>query len=169
MKTSGGMTMRYENEHSSSKADFSPNEPLPFDPNTGFATDFLNQYNELKMALEMVPSMPEILDDFQNWAPKSYLNYFQTSECRDKLAIIQAFQSLPRYKRDALDELVASTNQQCTTALKEIFKSIDEAAMIMRCAAALKELNSCLDNITQGMQGQKADLDQSEIDNLFVA
>jgi len=161
--------MQYKNEQSGSQAHPSHAGPLSFDINTGFATDFLNQYNELKMALEMAPAMPEILEDFENWTPKTYVNYFKTSECRDKDAILYAFQSLPIDRQKVIDEAVAATNQNCIKALAQVMECTDTVSIAAKCANALNEINTGLGRIKMATQGQTSGLDQSSIDDLFAA
>lgn len=41
------------------------------DPKTLLATDYLNHFNEIVMLLEMIPDMPDILEDAKEWQPKS--------------------------------------------------------------------------------------------------
>lgn len=164
--------MRPQYEQNSPQAHSSENTPLPFDAKTSFATDFLNQYNEVKMAFEMAAAMPEIFDDFKHWAPKSYVDYFKASECRDKEAIIQAFQSLPLEQQASFNAVVESTNQSCSAALSEILKHIntmDSATFAKECEAMLDRINTGLDQIKQAMNGQQTVLDQSAIDDLFAA
>ena len=48
-------------------------------PRTGLATDYLNHFNEAIMLLEMVPDLPECIDDFLGWEPMSYREHFEAS------------------------------------------------------------------------------------------
>ncbi|MDP6344006.1 MAG: hypothetical protein QF491_10780, partial [Alphaproteobacteria bacterium] len=50
---------------------------------TFLATDYLNHFNEIVMLLEMVPDMPEILDEAKEWQPKSYAAHFRDSGLSD--------------------------------------------------------------------------------------
>ncbi len=43
---------------------------------TYLATDYLNHFNEIVMLLEMIPDMPDILEDAKEWRPKSYDQHF---------------------------------------------------------------------------------------------
>jgi hypothetical protein len=40
-------------------------------PRTGLATDYLNHFNEAIMLLEMIPDMPECVEEFLGWQPRS--------------------------------------------------------------------------------------------------
>jgi hypothetical protein len=48
-------------------------------PESRMSNDFLNHYNELVMLLEMLPGMPDCLEDVTAWAPKSYVAHFRDS------------------------------------------------------------------------------------------
>ena len=51
-------------------------------PRTGFATDYLNHFNEAVMLLELLAEMPECLGDFFAWQPKKYDEHFAASNQR---------------------------------------------------------------------------------------
>ena len=53
-------------------------------PETRLATDYLNHFNEVIMLLELVPSMPDCIDDVLIWQPASYEEHFRRSHYRDK-------------------------------------------------------------------------------------
>ena len=48
-------------------------------PVTGLSTDYLNHFTEAIMLLEMLPAMPECLDDFLAWRPKTIREHFAAS------------------------------------------------------------------------------------------
>jgi len=48
-------------------------------PHTGLATDYLNHFNEAIMLLEMIPDIPESVEDFLRWRPLSYAEHFTAS------------------------------------------------------------------------------------------
>ena len=48
-------------------------------PRTGLATDYLNHFNEAVMLLEMIPDIPECVEDFLQWHPLSYAEHFTAS------------------------------------------------------------------------------------------
>jgi hypothetical protein len=43
------------------------------------ATDYLNHFNEAVMLLELIPDMPDMLEDAKRWAPKPYKQHFRDS------------------------------------------------------------------------------------------
>jgi len=46
---------------------------------TFLANDYLNNFNEVVMLLEMVPDMPDVLEDLKEWTPVTYLQQFEAS------------------------------------------------------------------------------------------
>ncbi len=67
---------------------------------TLLATDYLNHFNEIVMLLEMVPDMPDMIEDCKEWAPKSYQDHFRDSAFSDKELAIEAYDHVPaRFRR----------------------------------------------------------------------
>src|ERR1700754_419764 len=62
-------------------------------PRTGLATDYLNHFNEAIMLLEMVPDMPECVEDFLTWTPLSYAEHFWASNFKARDLAIEAYES----------------------------------------------------------------------------
>jgi hypothetical protein len=46
---------------------------------TFLANDYLNNFNEVVVLLEMVPDMPDVLEDLKEWTPVTYLQHFEAS------------------------------------------------------------------------------------------
>ena len=85
-------------------------------PESFLATDYLNHYNEIVMLLEMIPDMPELVEDAKDWAPKSYCQHFLDSGFQAKDLAVEAYQMAPAFIRKAfeaicseLDTLILST------------------------------------------------------------
>ncbi|MEX1034514.1 MAG: hypothetical protein WDZ54_01055 [Sneathiella sp.] len=66
---------------------------------TLLATDYLNHFNEALMLAELVVDMPDMLDDFIEWSPRSYTDHFTGSGIADRELAIEAYAfSPPEYK-----------------------------------------------------------------------
>ena len=91
---------------------------------TLLATDYLNHFNEIVMLLDMVPTMPECLDDAKAWAPKSYEQHFQDSVFADKDLAILAYQNAPPQFREPFDDTVAAMNALVAEGLTSIEASV---------------------------------------------
>src|SRR5689334_23567405 len=74
-------------------------------PRTGFATDYLNHFNEAIMLLELMAEMPECRDDFFAWRPKRYAEHFAASKSRHRDVAIAAYAEADPQLRQRLDGL----------------------------------------------------------------
>lgn len=64
-------------------------------PESFLATDYLNHFNEIVMLMEMVPDMPELLEEAVEWSPKTYSEHFEGSGFQAKGLAIKAFDLAP--------------------------------------------------------------------------
>lgn len=79
-------------------------------PHTGLATDYLNHFNEAIMMLEMLPSMPDCIDDLIAWQPRSYCEHFAASGFTHRELAIAAYEAAHPDMRAQLDELADVMN-----------------------------------------------------------
>src|ERR1700732_1289145 len=77
-------------------------------PRTGLATDYLNHFNEAVMLLEMIPDMPECVDDFLGWTPLSYSDHFTASNFKARDLAIEAYRSADAVIRAEFDNLTGA-------------------------------------------------------------
>ena len=88
-------------------------------PRTGLATDYLNHFNEAIMLLEMVPDMPECVEDFLGWQPLSYCEHFTASNFKGRDLAIEAYGSADADIRAEFDNV--------TTAMTSILTAVGAA------------------------------------------
>ncbi len=91
-------------------------------PESFLATDYLNHFNEIVMLLEMIPDMPELIEDTEDWAPKTYIQHFEDSGFQAKGLAISAFELAPNPVRVALDHICGELNQTISTTLLGLSK-----------------------------------------------
>jgi hypothetical protein len=84
-------------------------------PRTGLATDYLNHFNEAIMLLEMIPDMPECVDDFLHWQPLSYREHFAASNFKARELAIEAYDSSDPAVRDEFDNIASTMTSILTT------------------------------------------------------
>jgi hypothetical protein len=80
-------------------------------PRTRLATDYLNHFNEVIMLLEMLPDMPEFVQDVLAWRPKSYVEHFAHSHFTERDLAIAAYEAAPPPIKDKIDELAHTMNK----------------------------------------------------------
>ncbi|MCC5997424.1 MAG: hypothetical protein JJU18_13765 [Oceanicaulis sp.] len=77
-------------------------------PETGLATDYLNHFNEVVMLLEMLPDMPDCVDDVLAWSPCGYEDHFQRTGYSGRETVIAAWRAAPRAMRAHFETLIAA-------------------------------------------------------------
>ena len=75
--------------------------------NTLLATDYLNHFNEVIMLIEMLPDMPDMLEDVLAWERKSYQQHFADSEFKDRNLAVEAYDFAPERVLSQFEALVA--------------------------------------------------------------
>jgi hypothetical protein len=84
-------------------------------PRTGLATDYLNHFNEAIMLLEMIPDIPECVDDFLDWRPLSYREHFAASNFSARELAISAYDSSDPAVRAEFDNIATTMTSILTT------------------------------------------------------
>ena len=91
-------------------------------PATGLSTDYLNHFTEAVMLLELVPTMPECIDDLRQWQPRTYAEHFRASHFSNRDTIIATYQAAAPKICDALHRnaelLNAITKRTCELVLQ---------------------------------------------------
>ncbi len=72
---------------------------------TGLATDFLNQFNEVSMLLDMIAGDPSLIEDLEAWRARDYIAHFAASGFADRHLILEAYQLSPPLTRRRFDTL----------------------------------------------------------------
>jgi hypothetical protein len=88
-------------------------------PRTGLATDYLNHFNEAIMLLEMIPDMPECVEDFLGWHPLSYREHFMASNSKARDLAIEAY--------DSADAMIRAEFEDITSAMTSILIAVGTA------------------------------------------
>ncbi len=89
-------------------------------PESFLATDYLNHFNEIVMILEMVPEMPTMVEDAQDWQPASYPDHFHQSGFAGKEIAIQAYALAPAEIRDAFEKVVEDLDRVVLSTLSAL-------------------------------------------------
>jgi hypothetical protein len=112
-------------------------------PVTGFATDYLNHFNEAVMLLEMLPDCPDCIGDFLAWRPMSYREHFMASNFKGRDMAIAAYDAADPALRDCLDTM-ATTMTAVLEATRESMwpdmPSATAAALADQAAAWVRPL-----------------------------
>ncbi len=140
------------------------------DETTLLATDYLNHFNEIVMLLEMIPDMPEILEDVKAWQPKSYKDHFKSSTIAEKDLAIEAYEHVPPIYREPFEQTIEQINSMIASTVERLEKTLaaGEAEVLKANAHTLSQLiQRLMDTASAIIHGSAKTMDQSEIDNLL--
>jgi hypothetical protein len=90
------------------------------------ATDYLNHINEAVMLLELIPDMPDCLEDVKEWRPKTYQQHFSDSGFSDKELAIEAYGLSPPEFKKPFDQTVTQLDEIIVEAIGSVEKLIGE-------------------------------------------
>lgn len=144
---------------------------------TLLATDYLNHFNEVIMLLELVPDMPECLDDVKEWQPKTYAEHFRDSAFSDKELAVLAYENAPNAIREPFDQTTDEINAKVKSGIADI-ETVQKNGMddhlretvriITRDIQLLMDRSSAIINGDYGKEVEvEVTMDQEDIDALF--
>lgn len=140
-------------------------------PQTLLATDYLNHFNEIVMLLDMVPDMPELLDECRLWEPKTYPEHFMDSTFSDRDLAVAAYQHVPARHKVPFEETIEQLNQivaQSMHRLDEALNMNEPEILALRARAASQAMQRLMDVASAIIHGSDTAMAQSEIDNLLA-
>ncbi|KAA5603894.1 hypothetical protein F1188_18615 [Roseospira marina] len=139
-------------------------------PDTLLATDYLNHFNEIIMMLDMVPDMPDLVEDCAEWQPKSYPAHFADSTFRDKDLAIEAYDYCPARFREPFDATIAQMEDLALTTVSEMQTALAEGntdSVTQTARLASRALQRLMDMASAIIHGAQTTMDQSEIDTIL--
>jgi len=114
-------------------------------PATGLSTDYLNHFNEAVMVLDMLAAMPDCIEDFLAWEPRSYREHFAASRFSDRNVVIAAYEAADPALRQSLDTLSDIMNTMLMATREAIATNAatpKAQALAQRTVSGLKPLIS---------------------------
>lgn len=146
-------------------------EGTNINPQTLLATDYLNHFNEIVMLLEMIPDMPDCLDEAKAWRPTSYQDHFRESQFHDKELAVEAYDHVPRHYREAFDETIEQMIVVVAMSLGRIVRAVanrEAGPLRMVCSDSSRSLQKMIDVASAIIHGSSRRLDQAEIDGFLA-
>ncbi len=122
-------------------------------PRTGLATDYLNHFNEAVMLLDMIPDIPESVDDFLGWQPLSYREHFTASNFTARELAISAYESSDPAVRAEFDNITTTMTSILTTvgaAMRQARHVETRAVLAEQAAGWVKPLVTLAGSIING-------------------
>jgi len=137
---------------------------------TLLATDYLNHFNEIVMTLEMVPDMPELLDEAREWRPRGYKEHLLASTFSDRELAAEAYDNVPRKYREPFEKTLGQIDNLIATSIERIEADLargDENLLRENAGALSKVIKRLMDVAGGIIHGSAKTMDQTEIDNLI--
>ncbi len=137
------------------------------DEKTMLATDYLNHFNEIVMLLEMIPDMPEMLDEVKEWQPKSYQDHFRDSTIAEKELAIEVYDHVLAIYREPFELTVEQINSMIASTVQRLEQNISEGEMdVLRANVEnlSRLIQRLMDMASAIIHGSAKTMDQSEID-----
>lgn len=134
---------------------------------TLLATDYLNHFNEIVMLIEMVPDMPDMVEECQLWQPKTYQEHFRDSGFSDKDLAIEAYGHVPTKFRRPFEETIALMNQVVGATMARIAVDLgdgDADKLRLDCSTAVAMIHKIIQVAIGIIHGTAHVMEQDEID-----
>lgn len=137
---------------------------------TLLATDYLNHFNEVVMLLEMIPDMPDMLEEAKEWQPKPYKEHFLESSIADRELAVEAYDFVPSNYKTAFERTIGQLNQLVLSSLARLEQDLadNNIDLARENASALSMTLQRLIDVAGGIiHGSEKTMDQAEIDTLL--
>ena len=139
-------------------------------PVTLLATDYLNHFNEIAMLLELLPDMPDMLEEAKAWQPKSYVEHFQQSTIADRDLAVACWPVVPSRFKAPFEKTIETLNlliPQIIDHAELLIASGDQDRLQHRIRAGVQALHLYIESASGIIHGSDRTLDQGEIDRLL--
>jgi hypothetical protein len=139
-------------------------------PNTLLCTDYLNHFNEIIMLLEMVPDMPDMLEECKEWKPTSYKQHFKEVVFSDSELAIEAYDAVPDCYKIPFENTIAQMDYLVLKALEHCSKDIEDDDMIKlsrHITVTLDALKQFIEVASSIIHGSDKTMEQSQIDEVI--
>ncbi len=141
-------------------------------PYTHLSTDFLNQFNEIAMILEMLAEWPEGLDDLKHWQPRGYVEHFENSGFADAQDVIAAYQAAPGLIKRRLEAHIRELDVVIKLGLGYLFKVSKNGITHSVCEsghALAVEVQDAVVRLGRIINTGPSGADQQQIDDVMAA
>ena len=141
------------------------------DSDTLLATDYLNHFNEIVMLLEMVPDMPDIMEEVKAWQPKDYVEHFRDSTIADRELAMEAYAHVLSVYREPFEHTVRQLDNVIVTSVQLLERYIeagDQSMLREQATVMSRMIQRLLDTASGIIHGATKTMDQEEIDAIIA-
>ena len=141
------------------------------DEQTLLATDYLNHFNEIVMLFDMIPDMPELIEDCRAWQPRSYVDHFHQSTFSDRELAVEAYGKVPSRFRIPFEETIGQINSLILSSTErmeaDINAGVDSEILRHNCTIISRAAQVLMDHASAIIHGSHHTMDQDEIDSML--
>jgi len=122
------------------------------------------------MTLEMIPDMPELLEDAKEWRPKSYQDHLLDSTFSDRELAVEAYNHVPQKFRAPFEQTISQLDKLIATTIDRLESDLAQGNtdLVRENATALSRVIQRLMDVAGGIiNGSAKTMEQSEIDILI--
>lgn len=105
---------------------------------TGFATNYLNHYVEILLLLEMLPSMPECLEDIRLWEPIDYAEHVRQSGLPQLELVLEAFEHSDATRKETLSDVTKEVDTEVLRYINQAQQAVTLGDSEQTAAIALE-------------------------------
>jgi len=134
------------------------------------ATDYLNHFNEVAMILEMLPDMPDFVEDVKSWSLKSYKQHFEESTFSDKELAIAAYDCVPTTYLIAFESAVRYTARLIRDSIPTIESAIETSErehIELATRDICGKIEASMSTMRSIVNGELSTLEQDDIDQML--
>lgn len=138
---------------------------------TGLATDFLNQFNEVSMLLDMIGSDPSLIEELEAWQARDYVAHFAASGFADRHLVLEAYELSPPLTRQRFDALcgeLADLLAQGLAFLSNCRTAGADSALAPAAQALGTEVRAHLDRLDTLIHAGRRRPPQAQVDSMFA-
>jgi hypothetical protein len=134
------------------------------------ATDYLNHYNEVIMIVDMLPDMPEMLEDIEGWRPRSYAEHFRDCGFSYAELAIEAYEHAPAEFRRTFDDTRQKLDEMTLFAVRTLAACVTrnrEGELRERCAVFARAMQALADTMAATINGSATKADDALIRSIL--
>lgn len=137
-------------------------------PKTGFATDYLNVFNEAVMLFSLLGDMPDMVEELEAWEFLNYEEHFKRSNFQAKELAISVYHTIPNERKEPFDTMAQDLGDMIKSSIEEVKDILrlggDVSSYATETCFALQSMIMVLDGMIHGRMYESA---QDDVDALF--
>ena len=134
------------------------------------ATDYLNHFNEVAMILEMLPDMPDFVEDVKSWSLKSYKQHFMDSTFSDKELAIAAYDCVPTTYLIAFEsaiDYIAKLFHDSIQTIETAIETSDRDRIELATKDICEKIKASMSTMRSIVNGELSTFEQDDIDQML--